>query len=65
VKIRLNGADHETGAESIASLIDELRLPRQTVLIERNGEALRRGDLEMTPLRAGDAIEILRVAAGG
>jgi thiamine biosynthesis protein ThiS len=65
VKIRLNGADHDTGAETIANLLEELRLPRQTVLIERNGEALRREDWDGAILRDCDAIEILRVAAGG
>jgi thiamine biosynthesis protein ThiS len=65
VRIRLNGTERETGAETIASLLEELRLPRQTVLVERNGEPLRREQLEGEPLREGDAIEVLRVAAGG
>jgi thiamine biosynthesis protein ThiS len=65
VRIRLNGADHETGAETAANLLEELHLPRQTVLIERNGEALCREDWDIAHLRDGDAIEILRVAAGG
>jgi sulfur carrier protein ThiS len=46
----------ETRAETIAGLIEELRLPRQTVLVERNGEALRREQW---------AVEVLRVAGGG
>ncbi len=65
MRIRLNGAERETGAETIAGLIEELRLPRQTVLVERNGEALRREEWEGSALRDGDAIEVLRVAAGG
>lgn len=65
VKIRLNGANHETGAQTVANLLEELRLPRQTVLIECNGEALSRYDWDTANLRDGDQIEILRVAAGG
>jgi thiamine biosynthesis protein ThiS len=46
-------------------LVEELGLPRQTVLVERNGEALRREQWEGEALREGDAVEMLRVAAGG
>jgi thiamine biosynthesis protein ThiS len=65
VTIRLNGAPHETATETIASLLDELGLPRQTVLVERNAQPLPRKDWETATLNEGDAIEILRVAAGG
>jgi thiamine biosynthesis protein ThiS len=65
VRIRLNGAETETGAETIARLIEELGLPRQTVLVERNGQALRREQWGEAALREGDAVEVLRVAAGG
>jgi thiamine biosynthesis protein ThiS len=65
MRIRLNGDERETTAETIAGLLEELRLPRQTVLVERNGEALRREEWEVAALSEGDAIEVLRVAAGG
>ncbi len=65
MNIRLNGAERETAARTIASLIDELRLPRQTVLVECNGQALRREQWEAETLQAGDAVEVLQVAAGG
>ena len=65
MKIRVNGAEHLTQAAHIGALLEELRLAPQTVLVERNAEALRREDFEASPLNDGDAIEILRVAAGG
>lgn len=65
MRIRLNGSERETGAETIAGLLDELQLPRQTVLVERNGEALRREQWEGEMLREEDVVEVLRVAAGG
>ena len=65
VRIRLNGMERETGAETVAGLVEELRLPRQTVLVEHNGEALGRDAWEGTVLREGDALEILKVAAVG
>jgi thiamine biosynthesis protein ThiS len=65
VRIRVNGAERETQTATVASLLKELGLPAQTVLVECNGEALRRDAWDATPLRDGDAIELLRVAAGG
>ena len=65
VKIRLNGSERETGASTVARLLEELALPRQAVLVEINGEPARREAWEETPLRDGDVIEVLRVAAGG
>ena len=65
VRIRLNGAERETGAANIARLVQELGLPRQLVLVEHNGAATRREDWEGAQLRDGDVVEMLRVAAGG
>ena len=65
MKVRLNGTERETRAGTISKLVDELGLPRQTVLVELNGEALRREEWDAAPLRDGDAVEVLRVAAGG
>ncbi len=65
MRIRLNGAERETGAETISGLIEELRLPRQAVLVEHSGEALRREEWDGRVLREGDAVEVLCVAAGG
>jgi sulfur carrier protein len=49
----------------VGGLVEELGLPRQMVLVECNGEALRREDWDGARLREGDAVEVLRVAAGG
>jgi sulfur carrier protein len=65
VRIRLNGIERETGAESIAKLLEELGLPRQTALVECNGEALAREQWDAATLKEGDVLEVLRVAAGG
>ena len=63
--IRLNGKDHETAAPTIATLLEELALPRQTTLVEQNGEARPRDEWQSATLQDGDKLEILRVAAGG
>ena len=65
MRIRLNGTERQTQAGTISNLLEELGLPRQMVLVEHNGEATRREQWDGAPLRDGDAIEVLRVAAGG
>ncbi|MGA3172559.1 MAG: sulfur carrier protein ThiS [Chthoniobacteraceae bacterium] len=65
MKIRLNGSERETASATVAHLLTELHLPPQTVLIECNGLPLRRDEWDAAPLRDGDAIEVLRISAGG
>ena len=65
MKIRLNGTERQTQAATISILLEELGLPRQMVLVEHNGEAPRREEWDGARLQDGDAIEVLRVAAGG
>jgi thiamine biosynthesis protein ThiS len=65
MKIRLNGAEKETASGTVAHLLSELDLPRQTVLVEYNGLALRREEWDAAPLREGDSIELLQISAGG
>jgi len=65
MKIQLNGEAHETGAGTVPELLSELELVPEAVLVEQNGTALHRSELETAGLTAGDRIEILRVVAGG
>ena len=65
MRIRLNGAERETQAATISILLEELRLPPQMVLVEHNGHAPPRADWPGVQLRDGDAVEIMRIAAGG
>lgn len=65
MKIRLNGAEHETAAETVSALIASLGLSPQTALVERNGDALLRDEWDGARISEGDRLEILRVAAGG
>ena len=63
--IILNGEERPIAASSIVELLEELGLPISTVLVEQNGLALLRHELEKAPLAEGDQIEILKVVAGG
>ena len=64
-QIQLNGEEREVAATSLVELLEELALPLSTVLVEQNGVALLRHELEEAPLQSGDQIEILKVVAGG
>lgn len=65
ISFTLNGELRTTAATSVSLLVKELALPPETLLIEHNGTALHRSEWPATPLRDGDRIELLRVAAGG
>lgn len=64
-KILLNGEEWLTSASSVIKLLEELNLPISTVLVEQNGIALHRHELEKAMLSSDDTIEILKIAAGG
>jgi sulfur carrier protein len=66
VKLWINGENRETsGASSIAQLIEQLGLPAAAVLVEHNGDALRREEWPGRSLAEGDRLEIIRIVAGG
>ena len=50
---------------SVADLLDRLGLGGKWVLVERNGEPVRRADLAATVLVEGDRLELVRAVAGG
>jgi thiamine biosynthesis protein ThiS len=65
VSIQLNGKERFVEALTLVELLKELKLPISTVLVEQNGLALLRSELEKAFLKSGDQIEILSVVAGG
>ena len=65
IRIVINSEERETAAENVLELVEELGLPGPLLLIEKNGEALRKADWEAQALRSGDRLEVLRISAGG
>lgn len=66
MEITLNGERREARAgESLLDLIDGLGLPRDAVVIERNGKIVERTDYGATLLAGGDAVELVRIVGGG
>jgi sulfur carrier protein len=63
--LTINGAECGLNAVTVAGMVDEMELPGPLVLVEHNGQALRKSEWQDTPLRDGDRIEIMRIAAGG
>ncbi len=62
--ITLNGKPTETSATTVAELVAELGFAKGTVLVELNGTALRPDEWPRL-LQTGDAVELLRIVAGG
>ncbi len=63
--ITVNGEKRSVTASSLKQFLEELNMPLSTVLIEQNGVALHRHEIEAAGLSEGDRIEILKVVAGG
>ncbi|MBV8353623.1 MAG: sulfur carrier protein ThiS [Verrucomicrobia bacterium] len=66
MKLTLNGELREVAPiATVSDLLGSLRLTEKLVLVERNGNAVPRADFAFTKLVEGDAIEIVRLSAGG
>jgi sulfur carrier protein len=66
VTVLANGAPAEVADDAtVADLLASLGLGGKWVLVERNGEPVRRVDLPSTALAEGDRIELVRAVAGG
>lgn len=64
MKIFLNGQPREITSSDVTTLVMELGFAKGTVLVERNGTALRPEEWTQ-PLAPDDRIELLRIVAGG
>jgi len=66
MKILINGETRQfEQSKTITTLVADLGLEPNMVLIEHNGTALHRSEWTACLLSEGDLIEILQVAAGG
>ena len=66
MRVTANGdpVDVADGA-TVSDLLAGLGLGGRWVLVERNGEPVRRADLASTRLTEGDRLELVRAVAGG
>ncbi len=65
MKIRLNGEDYETEAETLKQLIQELQITTDRVAVELNLTIIRKADHDSTTIKENDAVEIIQFVGGG
>ena len=66
LRLRINGREQDTPAlATVADLARWLGLPAFGNAVELNGQVVRRADQAATPLREGDALEVVRLVGGG
>ena len=66
VAVRVNGDGREVPAGlSVARLLAHLGLHPRMVVVERNGDILRRDALDAVPVEPGDAYELVHFVGGG
>jgi sulfur carrier protein len=66
VRVTVNGAEREFAAGcTLLALLAELGLRPGSVVVERNGTALLRSEVDAVVLAEGDRLELVRAVAGG
>ncbi|MDO8687415.1 MAG: sulfur carrier protein ThiS [Dehalococcoidales bacterium] len=66
VQVKINGAVAEIpDNHSIDDLLLARKLPRDIVIIELNGEIIKRENWESLKLNPSDSLEIIRIIGGG
>ena len=66
MKIQLNGEEHEVApCQTVLEFLQQLQLPLEVLLVEHNGDALRREDWAQRLMHEDDRLEVIRIVAGG
>lgn len=66
MEVRVNGKPREVDeGTTLADLVVQLGFAERTVVVERNGEPVPRGELASVRIEAGDVLEVVRPVQGG
>ena len=66
IEVCVNGQPRQVaGGQSVAALLDELRVPAERVAIELNKTIVRKRDWANTVVSAGAQVEIVEFVGGG
>jgi thiamine biosynthesis protein ThiS len=66
VSVQVNGDVREVPAGlHVAALLEHLELHPRMVVVERNGDILRREALDSVPVEPGDRFELVHFVGGG
>jgi sulfur carrier protein len=66
IRVIVNGEPRELpDGLSVSQLLEHFGLDPRAVVVELNREIVRRAALERTPVRPGDAVELVHFVGGG
>lgn len=65
MEIVLNGEKQTVRAETLAALLEEIRMHERRCATMVNGEVVRRPDRAARRLAPGDAVEVISMVGGG
>jgi sulfur carrier protein len=66
MRVTVNGSPRDLPpGTTVSSLLDQLGLVVGSVVVEHNGTALLRGEVQEAQLEDGDVLELVRAVAGG
>ena len=66
IDVQVNGEQREVPAGvSVRGLLEHLELKPELVVVERNGEILRRERYPQVQVEAGDVLELVHFVGGG
>jgi sulfur carrier protein len=65
MRLTVNGAQRETGARTLAELIEELSLHPERVAAEVNLSIINKKDYGTCGLKEGDSVELVNFVGGG
>lgn len=65
IAIQLNGEERTVASATVEELLKELQLYGKKVAVELNRRIVHRESYQLTPLNAGDSVEIVNFVGGG
>lgn len=65
IRVQVNGEERDVKEGTITSLLEELGLKPQLIVVEHNREILDRGRFAETQLQPGDTVELVHFVGGG
>lgn len=65
IRVQVNGEQRDVREGTITSLLEELGLKPQLIVVEHNREILERARFADTTLQSGDTVELVHFVGGG
>jgi thiamine biosynthesis protein ThiS len=65
MNLKINGEDHQTAKQTLAGLLEEVKIQRERVAVEVNLKIIKKADYANFRLNEGDVIEIVNFVGGG